>query len=114
MDIDTDTRLETKDGLPAESVVTHAEMIRAFEEFKQANDARTSHMERRSVDALLEEKLTRIDRTIDAYGRRLDEIALKNARPAFGHGQVIGGSAEHKAAFEVYVRSGENTNLRAL
>ena len=63
MDIDTDTGLETKDGLPVESVVTHAEMMRAFEEFKQANDARTSHMERCSADALLEEKLTRIDRT---------------------------------------------------
>jgi HK97 family phage major capsid protein len=71
-------------------------------------------MERRSADVLLDEKLTRIDRTIDAYGRRLDEIALKNARPAFGHGQANGGSAEHKAAFEAYVRSGENTNLRAL
>jgi HK97 family phage major capsid protein len=114
MDIDTDTGLETKDGLPAESVVTHAEMMRAFEEFKLANDARTAHMERRSADVLLDEKLTRIDRTIDAYGRRLDEIALKNARPAFGRGQANGGSAEHKAAFEAYVRSGEYTNLRAL
>src|SRR6476660_4498443 len=28
--------------------------------------------------------------------------------------KVNGGSAEHKAAFEVYVRSGENTNLRVL
>jgi predicted phage gp36 major capsid-like protein len=91
MDIDTDTGLETKDGLPVESVVTHAEMMRAFEEFKLANDARTAHMERRSADVLLDEKLTRIDRTIDAYGRRLDEIALKNARPAFGRGQANGG-----------------------
>ena len=114
MDIDTDTGLETKDGLPAESVVTHAEMMRAFEEFRQTNNARASHLERGSADVLLDEKLTRLDRTIDAYGRRLDEIALKNARPAFGHGQVNGGSAEHKAAFEAYVRSGENTNLRAL
>jgi HK97 family phage major capsid protein len=114
MDIDTDTVLETKDAISAESVVTHAEMMRAFEEFKQANDARTSGPERRSTDVLLDEKLIRIDKTIDAYGRRLDEIALRTARPAFAHGHARGGSAEHKAAFETYVRSGENANLRVL
>ena len=36
MDIDTETGLEMKAGLPAEAVVTHAEMMRAFEEFKAA------------------------------------------------------------------------------
>ena len=38
MDISTDNGLEIKDGTPAETVVTHAEMMRAFEEFKQTND----------------------------------------------------------------------------
>lgn len=40
MDIDTQTELETKAGLPQDAVVTHAEMMRAFEEFKEANDQR--------------------------------------------------------------------------
>jgi hypothetical protein len=114
MDISTDTGLEIKDGSPAETVVTHAEMMRAFEEFKQTNDQKLAGIERRNADVLLDEKLARIDRTIESHGRRLDEIALKKARPAFGIRQAHGVSSEHKAAFETYVRFGENTSLRAL
>jgi len=114
MDISTDTGLEIKDGTPAETVVTHAEMMRAFEEFKQTNDQKLAGIERRNADVLLDEKFARIDRTIESYGRRLDEIALKKARPVFGIRQAHGVSSEHKAAFETYVRSGENTSLRAL
>lgn len=111
MDIETETGLEMKAGIPAEAVVTHAEMMRAFEEFKQVNDQRLDH---RQSDVLLNEKLVRIDRAIDTQGRRLEELTLKSARPAFGQGYSRPGSVEHKAAFETYVRSGENTNLRAL
>ena len=35
MDIDTDNNLETKAGIPLDAVVTHAEMMRAFEAFKE-------------------------------------------------------------------------------
>jgi HK97 family phage major capsid protein len=116
MDIDTDTGLETKDGLPAESVVTHAEMMRAFEEFKLANDQKLA--EKRSVDVVLEEKIARIDSAIGGYGQRLDAIELKHARPALGSEKQdtpeASASLEHKAAFEAYVRSGESENLRAL
>jgi len=117
MDIDIDTGLETgletKAGLPHDAVVTHSDLMRAFEEFKQANDQKLAGMERRGADVLLDEKLARIDRTIEAQARRLDEITLKKARPAFGYGRAGEGLAEHKAAFEAYVRLGENTNLRA-
>src|SRR6476646_10650318 len=101
MDIDTETGLEMKAGLPAEAVVTHAEMMRAFEEFKAANDQR---VERRQGDVLLNEKLARIDRAIDSQAQRLDDIILKGARPAFGQGYARASSVEHKAAFETYVR----------
>jgi HK97 family phage major capsid protein len=114
MDIDTNTELETKAGIPSDAVVTHAEMMHAFEEFKDANDARLAGMERRGTEVLLEEKLARIDRIIDAQARRLDDVALKSVRPAIGRERANGGSPEHKAAFEAYVRSGESTNLRAL
>src|SRR6476660_3176602 len=113
MDIDIDTGLETKAGLPQDAVVTHSDMMRAFEEFKQAHDQKIAGMERRGADVLLDEKLARIDRTIEAQARRLDEITLKKARPAFGYGRAGEGLAEHKAAFEAYVRLGETTNLRA-
>ncbi len=35
MDTET-TTLETKSGIPLDAVVTHAEMMRAFEAFKEA------------------------------------------------------------------------------
>jgi HK97 family phage major capsid protein len=105
--------LETKAGLPHDAVVTHAEMMRAFDAFKEANDER---LDRRDSDVVLEEKLARIDKAIDAQARRLDEIALKAARPAFAAERGANGAAalEHKQAFEAYVRAGETANLRAL
>lgn len=121
MDIESnelETRLETKAGIPAapaaDAVVTHADMMRAFESFKEANDQRLADGARRSADALLEEKLARIDKTIISQARRLDDITLKQARPVIGFEQPNGGSPEHKAAFENYIRSGESVNLRAL
>ena len=114
MDIDTHNELETKAGIPFDAVVTHAEMMRAFEAFKETNDQR---LVKRDSDVVLEEKLARINSTIDAQARRLDEITLKSARPALGGERAAVRSAsalEHKAAFESYVRSGETTGLRAL
>jgi len=90
MDIDTHDDLETKAGIPPEAVVTHGEMMRAFEAFKEANDER---LDKRDADVVLEEKLSRINATIDAQGRRLDEITLKSAR---GRSSVL--SAPRSAA----------------
>ena len=42
MEIETDTTFETKAGIPADAAVTHAELMRAFDEFKEANDQRLS------------------------------------------------------------------------
>ncbi len=81
MDIDTHNELETKAGIPLDAVVTHGEMMRAFEAFKETNDERLT---KRDQDVVLEEKLARIDRSIDAQARRHDEITLKSARPAMG------------------------------
>jgi HK97 family phage major capsid protein len=113
--MDIDANFETKAGIPHDAVVTHAEMMRAFEAFKEANDERIATLEKRSADVLLEEKIARIDRTIDAQARKLDDITLKAARPALGGERVRAQSApEHKQAFEAYVRTGEAANLRAL
>ncbi len=115
MDIDTD--LETKAGIPLDAVVTHGELIRAFEAFKETNDERLVTIERRGGDVVLEEKLARLNNAIDAHARRLDDIALRGARPAIGGDRAVlrdASALEHKAAFEAYVRSGESANLRAL
>jgi HK97 family phage major capsid protein len=116
MDIDTHIELETKAGIPAEAAVTHAEMMRAFEEFKQANDQKLA--EKRSVDVVLEEKIARLDSVTGTQGQRLDAIELKQARPVLGTEKPATPEAqpalEHKAAFEAYVRSGDSADLRAL
>jgi HK97 family phage major capsid protein len=117
MDIDTETGLEMKAGLPAEAVVTHAEMMRAFEEFKAANDQKSA--EKRPGDVVLEEKLARLDSAISTQSQRLEAVELKQARPALDTGKPETGkenqaALEYKSAFEAYVRSGESANLRAL
>ena len=117
MEIETDTALETKAGIPADAAVTHAELMRAFEEFKEVNDQRLS--EKRSVDVLLEEKIERLDTVIATQAQRLEAIELKQARPAIGSEPRTTEPAnqpaiEHKAAFDAYVRGGDTANLRAL
>src|SRR3569623_1497050 len=109
--MDIDTGLETKAGVPHDAVVTHGELMRAFEAFKETNDERLAT---RTGDVVLEEMLARIDGALDAQARLLDEFALITARPAHGHDRVKSGAPEHKAAFESYVRTGESGNLRAL
>src|SRR6476646_4611136 len=98
------TDLETKAGVPLDAVVTHAEMMHAFEAFKETNDQRLALAERRCDDVLLEEKLARINSTIAAQAQRLDEISLKRARPAIGYDRAPRSAMtiEHKAAFEAY------------
>ena len=92
-------------------------MMRAFEAFKDANDERLALDQKRAGDVVLEEKLARIDRAIDAQARKLDEMTLKAQRPALGgdrHVQRGASTLEHKQAFEAYVRSGESAGLRTL
>jgi HK97 family phage major capsid protein len=114
MEVDAQDRLETKAGIPHEAIVTHGEMMRAFEAFKEVNDARLASIERYNADVLLEEKLARIDRAINGHTQRLDEISLKSARPLIGHDGQRKASPEHKAAFDAYIRSGDSANLRVL
>ena len=65
MDIDTSSELETKAGIPHDAVVTHGEMMRAFEAFKETNDERLA---KRGADVVLEEKLARRARAPSGRG----------------------------------------------
>ncbi|MCW5682976.1 MAG: phage major capsid protein [Pseudolabrys sp.] len=107
-----DTELETKSGIPGDNLVTHGDMMRAFEAFKDANDERLAEIDKRGGDPLLEEKVARIDRAIDT-------LMLKAARPALATADASRGSAshaarEHKSAFDAYIRGGDSAGLRAL
>jgi HK97 family phage major capsid protein len=93
------------------------ELMRAFEEYKETNDRRVGGLERRgAADPVDDDKLARLDATLDDTRRRLDELQLKAARPPLGAAEraTFGPAAEHKAAFEAYVRSGETAGLKRL
>jgi len=92
--------------------------FRAFEAYRQTNDARLEEIERRgSADVLTLDKLDRLDAALDATRQRLDDLTLKARRPALSADGGRGAGAqvlEHKAAFETYLRSGRETHLRPL
>jgi HK97 family phage major capsid protein len=113
----TDTTMETK---AAGQDVTQAfeDFSRAFEAFRETNDDRLGQIETRlSADVLTEEKLARIDRSLDQTKARIDQLALKARRPSLGESKSEGLDAaarEHKAAFEAYVRTGDAQGLKLL
>jgi len=90
--------------------------MEGFEAFKETNDRRLAEMEKKQVaDALTVEKLGRIDKAMDEQKKLLDRLALKGARPPLGRPGVSPAEAlEHKAAFEAYIRRGDEANLRAI
>jgi HK97 family phage major capsid protein len=102
--------LETP-ALETKSVETDtiADMMRAFEEFKSTNDQRLAEIAaKQSADVLGAEKLARIE-------ARMDELALKNARPAIGGAAPRSGAdLAHKSAFDTYVRKGDAAGLQSL
>ncbi|QRM54709.1 phage major capsid protein [Sinorhizobium sp. BG8] len=92
------------------------EFMEAFEAFKDTNDRRLGEIEQKlTADVVTREKMDRISRAMDEQKRVLDQLALKKARPALGRGQPESiETAEHKAAFESYIRRGDETGLREL
>lgn len=88
----------------------------SFEAFKDVNDRRLGEVEKKlSADVVTVEKLDRINRAIDDHKKVLDDMMLKRARPPLSGGPDEGGplgGAEYKAAFDAYVRRGEEGSLR--
>jgi predicted phage gp36 major capsid-like protein len=75
---------KTVSGTPEARAAMH-EMMAAFEAFKGANDARLDEIERKSAaDALLEEKVARIDQAVGAAQARLDRVVSEARRPELG------------------------------
>ena len=84
-----------------------ADMMAAFEAYKQANDARLSEIESKgAADTLLDEKLKKID-------RRLDQLSLKAARPADG-APASEADGERSQAWSRYLRTGDESGLSRL
>ncbi|MDO8980622.1 MAG: phage major capsid protein [Afipia sp.] len=122
MDYDIhDTAPEHKSGISSAARGEHDAIMAMFEEFKASNDERLAAVGRR-VDVLLDEKVDRINGALDAQMKRIDDLALKSARPLLEGGRLDGGRArftdpsarEHKSAFDAYVRQGESSGLRLM
>lgn len=91
------------------------EFMGTFEAFKEANDQKLAQLERRlGPDVLTAEKVDRISRALDEQKRAIDGLSLKAVRPALGRSEKGAAPSEHKQAFEAYMRSGDESQIRAL
>jgi len=83
-------------------------LLRAFEEFKTANDARLSALEHKRADVLLEEKVDRIDRALSEQKSLIERAALSGRRPGLASEPP---TSEHKSAWSAYLRRGDVSAL---
>lgn len=92
------------------------DFMQAFDAFKQANDERLTQLETRmGADIVTEDKVNRINDAIDLQKRQLDQLILKGHRPSLsGSSPATSQQLEHKAAFESYLRSGDEHAMRSL
>ncbi len=88
----------------------------AFGEFKTTNDERLAQIENKgSADGLVEEKLSRLDQSINEATEKLQQIDIATKRPTMESGQIAESkNLEHEAAFSGYVRKGDEGALQAL
>lgn len=104
---------ETK-AVSDDALVAFDDFMRLFENFKQENDERLQQIEKRvSVDVLTTDKVERISNALDEQKRAIDNLALKKMRPTLGRdGRAM--PSEHKGAFDAYMRTGDDRQLRSL
>ncbi|MDC7683680.1 phage major capsid protein [Asticcacaulis sp. BYS171W] len=99
---------ETKHVIPSTEVKTALhEVLSAFEAFKSANDQRLDALEKKQGDRLLDDKVERIDRDLNAAQARLDRLLSQKARPDIAAAQPD--LTEAKSAWDGYMRSGRVT-----
>ena len=107
--------LETKDAADGREI-KHAfgEFLRAFEAFKESNDARLADVEKRGGDVVLEEKVDRINAALSEQKSLIDELTIAAARPALGETKSEPrGQRERKAAFDRYMRKGDGAGFES-
>lgn len=103
---------QAADSAPPKGEIKAAmhEFLGAFEQFKQANDARLDALEARAEDVLLDEKVARINTALDEQKSALDRLTLAAARPGLGGAAIV--PDERKAAFRRYMQAGESAALK--
>jgi len=113
---ETGSRIAPEIKAAPEMTAAFDEFMEAFEAFKDTNDRRLGEIEEKlTADVVTRDKMDRITRAMDEQKKVLDQLALKKARPPLGRGGRSGVEAnEHKAAFEHYIRRGDEAGLREL
>ena len=105
-------------GVPETVTAAFDEFMEAFEAFKDVNDRRLGEIEQKlTADVVTRDKMDRINRAVDEQKKLLDQMLLKKARPAVGSGgghELSPEAEEHEAAFDAYVRRGDEAGLREL
>lgn len=88
----------------------------AWEDFKLVNEGILKSIEQKGVaDPLLNQQLLRINAHLDNYKSRLDDIETSMSRPLNGAELFVSGNDhEHKAAFNSYLRSGNEQGLNRI
>jgi HK97 family phage major capsid protein len=103
-------------AVPETMTAAFDDFMEAFEAFKDTNDRRLGEIEAKFTDDVVtRDKMDRINRAMDEQKKLLDQLVLKKARPPLGRTGAGGpDTAEHKAAFENYIRRGDEAGLREL
>ena len=107
--------LELKSADGADLADAFGDFMTTFEAFKEANDEKLAEIERRlGADVVTTDKVERISKALDQQKRALDDLSLKRVRPQLGDGGRKAAPSEHKAAFDAYLRRGDERAMRAL
>jgi HK97 family phage major capsid protein len=103
-------------AVPDTVTAAFEEFMEAFESFKDVNDRRLGEIEQKlTADVVTRDKMDRINRAMDDQKKVLDQLVLKKARPPLsGRGETGLDASEHKAAFDAYIRRGDEGVLREL
>jgi HK97 family phage major capsid protein len=103
-------------AVPETMTAAFDDFMEAFEAFKETNDRRLGEIEAKFTDDVVtRDKMDRINRAMDEQKKLLDQLVLKKARPPLGRTGAGGpDNAEHKAAFENYIRRGDEAGLREI
>lgn len=111
-----DSALETKAvAIRMTEPEGEAGLFRLWQEFKSANDERLNEIERRlSADALLTDKVDRLNRALDQQKQAIDEAVLSRSRPQLETQTRKGPESEHKAAWDAYMRKGDQGSISRL
>jgi HK97 family phage major capsid protein len=90
------------------------ELHKAFEMFKEANDERLKMMEKGNLDPLVQEKLTRIEQSMDHLQSRIQKIDTTHLQKRPIIGTTSAQETVYQKAFQDYLRKGYEQELRLL